>query len=98
MSSCPYSMHGYASDSFHYMPSQIIVHIVICVSRVELYHKIGQIFIISKVLFIKRNELRNFFSILILFLNTIICKNIYIFVGHFGSRYEFIHLLFVFCH
>ena len=71
-------MRKYASDSIHYMPSQITVHMVTCVSRVELYHKIGQIFIISMVLFIKRNELRNFFSILILLINTIICKNIYI--------------------
>ena len=71
------------------MHSQITVHIVTCVSRVELYHKIGQIFIISKVLFIKRNELCNFFSMLILLINnmfviytniliTIICKNIYL--------------------
>ena len=75
MSSCPFSMHGYASDSFHYMPSQITVHIVTCVSRVELYHKIGQIFIISMVLFIKRNELCNFFSMLILLINIIICEN-----------------------
>ena len=89
MSSCLHSMHGYASDSFHYMPSQIIVHIVTCVSRVGLYHKIGQIFIISMVLFIKRNELCIFFSVLILLINnmfviytniliTIICKNIYL--------------------
>ena len=78
MSSCPHSMHGYASDSFHYMPSQITVHIVTCVSRVGLYHKIVQIFIISMVLFIKRNELRIFFSMLILLINIIICKNIYI--------------------
>ena len=70
-----HGMRKYASDSIHYMPSQITVHMVTCVSRVELYHKIGQIFTVLIVLFIKRSELCNFFSMLILLINIIICEN-----------------------
>ena len=74
-----HGMRKYASDSIHYMPSQITVHMVTCVSRVELYHKIGQIFTVLIMLFIKRSELCNFFSMLILLINIIICKNIFIY-------------------